>query len=771
MDEINNKTKEELIDEINRLKSIINALEYEVPKDIERKIAFTNKLMSVIQNGLIICGSDGEILRVNEAFLNLSGYNKKDLVGKKPPYPFWPRENYADIVRNIKDTLHDKKESFEMNLKQANNNKITVTVNTVWMNEKSEKENYIITFRDISEIKKAENIFKNKIEFHKNTLLELTDIEFTELFNIDEIQNIQNALSNSYNIPLVIIDPKGRFITKPSNQYSINKNEITDFFDFHKIIIENIHDSPDIINDGKINIKKCKECELQYGISKINIGNKLIASWIIGLVRYESQEINGILNEISKNNKEMLEMCKSLINFIPTIKEENFININEALNLISNQLSSLAIQNIRKAYAIVERENAEKEIIKLNDILERQNIELSKSNIKLEEINKQLRVEKFKAEKANIAKSEFLAVMSHELRTPLNGILGHAQILSMNPTQNIRMQKAVDVILKSGEHLLTIIQDILDIASIESGKDKYVEESFSISDMVNSVLDMMKTEIEKTKINIKVDIPNLFIKTDKAKLRQILINLISNARKFTFTGGSIHITMKVNNDKLLFSVIDTGIGIPAENLENIFNPFYQVDYSIKRNFGGTGLGLSLCKRLANKLGGDIWVESTLNKGSKFYFTIDYNKVDKKILDNSHNIKIYDNLKNINILVVDDDKMSLSVLFSLFDKIDISYLIAQDGKEALEVLEKKHKEINIILMDLQMPNIDGFKATTIIKNHDNYKRIPVIAVTAFARDEDKERCDIIGFDDYISKPFSIDTILKKIENLTIYKNKS
>jgi len=358
------------------------------------------------------------------------------------------------------------------------------------------------------------------------------------------------------------------------------------------------------------------------------------------------------------------------------------------------------------------------------------------------------------------AKSEFLAMMSHELRTPLNGILGHTQIMLLNRNTNDDIRKSLTVIKKSGEHLLSIIQDILDITLIESGYDNYTEDIFSLKDLIHSTINMVSIYIDNKNVDLIINIPDVEIISDKAKLRQILINLLSNACKFT-NQGNITISISIQNNIAEFIVSDTGIGIPEEKLKYIFDPFYQVDSSSTRVYSGVGLGLPLCKRLVEKLGGDISVSSKTGRGSKFIFTI---KLMNHIEENAYKKDNYakDIVKKISkVLIVEDDEVSITVLVNFLSSCEIAYIIAKNGKDAIRILEDRHETIGVILMDIQMPIMDGYEATKRIKEEQRFSNIPVIAVTAFTRFEDKERCFIAGCDDYISKPYSLKELSIKI----------
>jgi two-component system, sensor histidine kinase and response regulator len=447
--------------------------------------------------------------------------------------------------------------------------------------------------------------------------------------------------------------------------------------------------------------------------------------------------------------------------------------------------------NMNGSFAVItdisELKTREIQIKQLNERLEEQNEELRLANIKLEashhqleqkntalkrsfqeleQVNKELHEAKEMAESANRTKSEFLSVMSHELRTPLNGILGHTQIMLLNKHMSAEYRDSLDVIIKSGKHLLSVINDILDIAAIEAGQERETEDSFSTSELARSVVEIVRGD-NPTHLEYRIDVPDMYIKTDKSKIRQVLINLLSNAKKFTPEFGTITVEMQVQGDKLLFKVKDTGVGIPKDKHKSIFEPFYQVDYSSTRDYEGSGLGLALCERLVERLQGEIWVESEPGKGSIFFFTAAYTPQDNELANNAtdENPTTKYGIDGVRVLVVDDDPVSLSVVTTLLKKCKVQTLVAHNGHEAVDQLKARYDQIDIVLMDLQMPMMDGFEAIAQIKSNERYWHIPIIAVTAFAREEDKERSRQVGSDDYITKPFGIDELLRTIRKWT------
>ncbi len=391
----------------------------------------------------------------------------------------------------------------------------------------------------------------------------------------------------------------------------------------------------------------------------------------------------------------------------------------------------------------------------------------------LTDTNKRLRDAKIEAERATHFKSLFLANMSHEIRTPLNGIIGMNSLLKTTPVTD-EQKDFLEAINVSAESLLSIVNDILDFSKIEAGKLDIENVTFSLRQIIEDVTSVCKVNGKPKDIQIHSELPEnlpILLTGDPVRIRQILLNFTTNALKFTDQG---HIIIRVEqlDDQpncmppdqiaLRFSVEDTGIGIPREKQAHIFDSFQQADLSTTRKYGGTGLGLTICKMLTDLMGGEIGVESSLNAGSTFWFTLCLPIVEAEDSRTTYlsgeNHPPTDILKRIHVLVAEDNLINQKVMTRILTKNGISHSLVKNGSEAVQFIQENR--CDLILMDIQMPEMDGLEATREIRmlGSERLSNIPIIALTANAVKGDKERCIAAGMDDYLSKPVNVETML-------------
>jgi len=411
---------------------------------------------------------------------------------------------------------------------------------------------------------------------------------------------------------------------------------------------------------------------------------------------------------------------------------------------------------------ITDRKQAELIIMEKNEEISLQNEELRQLNEELYKINRELVVAKEKAEESDKLKSTFLANISHEIRTPMNGILGFAELLKNPQLSGAKHQEFLDIIENSGIRMLNIINDLIDISKIESGQMKVVISKCNINEQIEYIYSFFKPEVDvkKLKFIFRIALPTskAIINTDVEKVYAILINLVKNAIKYT-NQGTIEFGYGKKDNYLEFYVKDTGIGIPKDRIEAIFERFIQADIFDSKALQGAGLGLAITKSYVEMLGGKIWVESTLGVGSTFFFTIPYmfetneqNRTDSVRLGNGKENQI----SKLKILIVEDDLPSDLLLTLIFEKFKFEILHAKTGNEALKIC-LNNPDINLILMDIRLPEINGFEATKQIRKFN--KKVIIIAQTAFALAGDRDLAIKSGCNDYIAKPINTDKLME------------
>lgn len=417
---------------------------------------------------------------------------------------------------------------------------------------------------------------------------------------------------------------------------------------------------------------------------------------------------------------------------------------------------------------IKERKLAGKKMKDLNERLATQNEEYQALNEELvktvdhvQSINTELADAKEQAEESDRLKSAFLANMSHEIRTPMNGIIGFASLLKIPNLTGDQLKKYVSIIEKSGERMLNIINDLIDISKIAAGQMELIISPCNVNDQMEYLYTFFKPEAKKE--GLKLSFSNTLtseeavINTDTEKLYAILTNLIKNSIKYTHE-GSIEFGYLKKGDNLEFYVKDTGIGIDKERHEAIFRRFVQADIEDKKAYEGAGLGLSITKAYVEMLDGKIWVESEEGKGSQFYFTLPYFPVKKEEIVNQPGSKTLVSSKKLKILIAEDEEFSDTYLTIILEDLSSQIYHAKSGQETIEVC-RKNPDIDLILMDIKMPDMDGYDATMEIRKFN--KGVVIIAQTAYALEGDREKALAIGCNDYISKPIIQNDLMEMI----------
>jgi signal transduction histidine kinase len=415
-----------------------------------------------------------------------------------------------------------------------------------------------------------------------------------------------------------------------------------------------------------------------------------------------------------------------------------------------NYFLSFAITIIFVFFAVFHINKSGRQLVEVWQEAERQKQELAEA--------------KAKADSAALAKSRFLSNMSHEMRTPLNGIIGTVNLMLQEPSLP-EQQQHLEVLKYSSEHMLSVVNDVLDFSKIEADKMELAIEEFNLKNVLDKIYTVFKNQFEFKNVRFEINVDPVldkYFKNDETRLKQVLTNLIGNAYKFT-EKGSVKVSARiVNSDSegadVAFSVEDTGIGMSSEHQQTIFDAFNQAETSTTRRYGGTGLGLTISKKIVMKLGGDLKLTSEKGKGSCFYFTIRMPfSLGPKPYVNENKVSNLSGLKGTRVLVAEDSSVNMTITRKFLQRWDVVIHEAVNGQEAVELFQQN--EYDLLLIDLDMPVMDGYQALEEIRKIN--KDIPVIAFTAAVLPQMGEYLAEKGFNDFLQKPFRPEDLHKKI----------
>lgn len=641
------------------------------------KIFDSNPVIMVISNL-----KTSKIEYVNEAFLEIFGFTKEEVIGKTSvELNIVPAEEREKIVSLLKNQSNARSKEGVMTKK--NGEKFWVLISLEIIEIKG--DSFILSsLNNIDERKKMEDEISRLAEF-QNVILDGTDY---------------SIISTSEPDGIILTFNKGaeKMLGYKAEEMIGNSPDI-------------IHDKMEVLARAKVLTKELKQ-KVEPGVDVFHIKSRLGNSSDVNEWTYIRKDGSRIPVELS----------------ISTLKSSK----NEIVGYLGI------------AKDISESKKAKEEIINARE----------------------------KAEQAVIAKNSFLANMSHEIRTPMNAIIGFTELLAQS-TLDENQKECVSSVKLAGSNLLAIINDILDFSKIESGKITIESVPFSLKDALKNIYNLLHVKAKEKNLEynffLDASLPD-FVVGDSVRLNQIMINLIGNAIKFTEEGSITVSVKKIEEDdlnyKLKFIVQDTGIGIPADKTESIFDRFSQANTETTRKFGGTGLGLSIAKNLVELLGGEIKLKSELGKGSEFSFEIRYPKVDISVLEPLQKaFVVKETIGPVKILLFEDNVLNQRLAGKILTKFGFDFEIAENGKIGLEKL--KHGKFDLVLMDLQMPEMDGYQATIAIRNELKLQ-IPIVAMTAHSLVGEKEKCIEIGMNDYVGKPFTQDDLYNKISSNLIEK---
>ena len=755
---------------------------------IASEIRYRRLFESAKDGILILDAGTGMIVDVNPFLTNLLGYPKENFIQKT----IWEIGLLKDIVQNKDKFLELQQNEYvryeDLPLETAEGRKIHVEfVSNVYLvnNQKVIQCN----IRDITERKLSE---KTIFEAHKmlRTLIDnlpaliyIKDVECRKVIaNVADVKNIgykrEEDIIGKTDIELLPGDIGHRGYM--DDQEVINSgnaifNKVEDFVDSKgKINWISTSKIPLRNNEGEItglvgighditerkilemNLSTATEiAKLGYWEYDVKSGDFIFDDHYYRLIHGSSAEKQG------GNTMNAEEFARRLVH--PDDSKMVVASLNEAIN-------SPIPEYLGQTEARVFRDNGDvtNVMVQFKAVKDRtgQTIKIVGIN---QDITEQKRFEqelmraKEKAEESDRLKSAFLANMSHEIRTPMNGILGFTELLKAPELTGEKQQRFINIIEKSGARMLNIINDIISISRIESGEVQLSITHVNIDELAKDIVDFFKPEAEKKvlALSYKKIFPEnqTSTKTDKEKVYAVLANLVKNAIKFTET-GSIEIGAEKKGKFIEFFVKDTGSGVPQEQQEIIFERFRQGSESTNRNYEGAGLGLAISKAYVKLLGGEIWIERNNDQGAIFYFTIPYPDVIKeKEQLKAMPEEVILNHGKLKILIAEDDEASQMLLEIIISPLASESFYAYTGKEAVELC-RKHPEIDLVLMDIDMPGMNGYEATRQIRKFN--KEVIIFAQTAYGLSGDKDKALKAGCNDYISKPIDKRALLKMIE---------
>ncbi|MCP4113220.1 MAG: response regulator [Desulfobacteraceae bacterium] len=743
-------TDEKNADMLNRMWSAINWKDFLWLKDVTRRIISLNNLDNILE---VVLQEVVKLVKADRGFIALT--DEKGEVRKD-----------ASVVHNISLEKDRIKESFFSNstVRSAVKNKKSVFV-LIGGDENEDVSDSMLELA-LQSVMCSPLIFRNRL---LGVLYVDSGYQFTDFNEIDQF--FFNILSDHAAIAI----ENAKLYNQVQKSVRHLRTEVHESEERYRQIMEAAPDSIIIlrIEDNEIlqvNETFCttfgytSEEALGRTASELKIFVNQEDPELIARTVIEKHEIKGFEAWVLKKDGTILDVLVSA-RFMRYIDEDCVI-------IITTDIS--------------DHKSMEYELIRLNNELEERVIErtsqLEAANKNLEKAVEHTRKLAQDAESANIAKSEFLANMSHEIRTPMNGIIGTCD-LAMSTNPDHRQKEYLNIIRTSARSLLGLINDILDFSKIEAGKLEFENIPFSLREVIQEVCDIFFEKMAKKNLEMVVDIaPDvpMHLLSDPLRLRQVLVNLMANAFKFT-SKGEICISVQNRSSgragkqsskviELIFCVSDTGIGIRPEIRDRLFDAFIQADGSTTRQYGGTGLGLAICKQIVSMMDGSIWVESEFGKGCSFFFTARFKPAPVGLFP----VNIFPGkLKNLNVLVVEDSPTTQRAMTRLLEPFGFRVEMTESAENALTLYEKAvgKDRFDLIFMDFNLPGIDGIEASWRIKMNSKIKAPPIIIVSACIRGKDIQRAKQAGVESYLIKPVNQSLLFDAVSEVFGYANPS
>ncbi len=761
------------------LENRINELEQKII-ELEKRAEFFQFVADNSVDWELFRNPEGEILYCNKAFEQLTGYSVDELLnGKISEKDLAHPDDWNMVVEQMQKTTKTATPETDIEFRIITKNKQIRTINLC--SQPVFQDNLLLGFRS-----SIRDVTDNKI----NQVLKAREELFRDIVsnNPDHIFIQDNDLKYTF-----VVNPQLGFTLSDmigkTDFELVNKEEAEKL----TIIKQNVLTTGEPIIVESSFMSKSGELDYFYGTYTPKFDNSGKINGLIGYFRNVTELKRAESEHRQSEEKFKLIFEKSLAPIVIADDNGNYLAVNNAASklfeypvdemlhmnvgdIITTQNSKAAAQYdefIMKGEEIGEfgfvSKNGTPKIVQYQAVRIKSDFNLSimMDITEQKRVSEELTRAKLHAEDAMNSKQQFLSNMSHEIRTPMNSIVGFTKILLKTNLNDIQ-KEYLHAIKTSGESLIVLINDILDLAKVDARKMVLEKRIFKLDESISTIIHLFEHKTQEKNLELIKEynkkIPGI-LKGDSSRLHQIILNLLSNAIKFTNEGRiTVSVDLLDEDDEKVtieFSVKDTGIGIPENKIDKIFNNFEQVSAFTSRVYGGTGLGLAISKQLVELLGGSISVKSDLGKGSAFNFILNFEKTSDTIETESDSIEFVTGIKNLKVLVVEDVTLNQLLLKTILNDFGFKYDIADNGIIAIDKLQSN--AYDIILMDLMMPEMNGFEATEYIRSKMDSK-IPIIALTADVTTVDIEKCKAYGMNDYISKPIDEKLLLNKIVSL-------